>query len=267
MGSMLKRIFGLARIIVALASLLAGLVALAALWQARPSLAGKLAGGAQLVADTLVTTDRALGVAAQALQTTSDSTVALEQTPLLIGRAISETRPAVGSAANLVGEDLVSSVRAAQVTLLSTAKSASLVDDLLQSLSQIPLLGVNYAPEVSLSVSLERVAASVDGLPEALVALRTDLDASGANLGQASDSFTVLAAEIARLRTSLAGAEGVVAEYHSEVMRGQAAVARLRAALPGTITALAIVLSFLVYWLAVTQVREIAAGIGWLRQA
>jgi hypothetical protein len=71
MGGMLKRIIGLARIIIALASLLAGLVLVVALWQARQSLADDLAVGVQLVADTLGTTDGALGVAAQALQTTS----------------------------------------------------------------------------------------------------------------------------------------------------------------------------------------------------
>jgi len=264
MRSMLKRIIGLARIIIALASLLAGLVLLVALWQVRQPLADDLAVGAQLLADTLDTTDRALGVAVQALQTTSDSTVALERTTLLIGQTISETRPAVGSSAKLVGEDLVSSVRAAHDTLLATSKSARLVDDLLEALSQIPLLGVNYKPELPLSISLERVAASLDGLPEALSTLETDLNATGGDLGRVSDSFAALAGEIARLRTSLAGAEAVVAEYHGEVARGQAAVKRLRAALPEAVSALAVVITFLVYWLAVTQLREIAAGLGWL---
>jgi hypothetical protein len=183
-----------------------------------------------------------------------------------MGQTISETCPAVGSVAKLVGEDLVSSVRAAQVTLRTTAQSARLVDDLLASLAQIPLLGVNYKPELPPSTSLERVAASLDGLPEAPSKLQTDLNATGGNLRRASDGFPALSGEIARLRTSLAGAEAVMAEYHAEVVRGQAAVERLRAALPEAVTALAVVITFLVYWLAVAEVREIAAGLAWLRE-
>lgn len=266
MKSVLKRIVGFIRMIVAVFSLLLVLVGLALIWQARQPVTKALNAGSQVMEDMLVTTDKALVVTQQTLQTTTDVVAAVERTSLSVAQAISDTTPTVASATTLVGRNLVGSAQSARTTLASAASSARLIDDLLGSLARVPLFNLNYQPDTPLSVALNNVASSLEDLPDALAKLAADLGSAGDNLGHMSHGLADLAEELARVKTNLASASDVVASYQAGAIRLRSTVVAWRPHIPAAVTGGAIVISFLFYWLAMAQVREIITGWNWLRK-
>jgi len=266
MRSALKRGLGITRMIISAGSLLLAVVVLVLIWRARQPLANGLSAGTQTLMDTLDTTAKALVVTQGALQTTADNVDALQRAILTIARTISDARPAVASVTDLIGHNLTSSIQKAQSTLASAASSARLIDDLLSSLSQIPLANFNYNPETPLSVSLNQVAASLDGLPSALNSLAMDLSNTADNLGQVSDGITALATEIGHIKTSVTAAEEVIVEYQGKVDRLHSTLEVLHTKSAMIVTWGAVAVTFLIYWLMVAQLREFFAGLTWLRK-
>lgn len=266
MRGILKRMLGIVRMIVSAGSLLLALSALVLVWRARQPLANGLAAGAQVLVDTLDTTGKALVVTEQALQATADNVDVLQRAVLTIARAIDDVRPTVASVTRLIGQNLIISIERARGTLASAASGARLIDDLLSSLSQIPLFNLNYNPETPLSVSLHHVASSLDDLPPALNSLAADLSGAESNLGQVSGQIMALAAEVGRIKASVVAAEEVVVEYQAKVARVRSTVEWLRARSEVIVTLGAVVATFLIYWLMVAQLREFIAGLSWLRK-
>jgi len=266
MRSALKRALGIGRIVIAAGSLLLAILGLVLLWRARQPVINGLSAGGQLLVEVLDTTSKALVVTQRALQTTTDNVDALQGTVLAIARTVNDARPAVASATNLVSQGLVSSIQKARATLSTAASSARLIDDVFSSLSGIPLLNLNYNPDTPLSVSLSRVATSLDGLPSALSSFATELSKTDDNLGRVGDRFSSLAAEIGRIEANLAAAGEVVVEYQGKVARVRSTVEWLRARSAVIVTLGAVAVTFFIYWLMVAQVREIIAGLAWLRK-
>lgn len=261
-----KRALGLLRMVVSAGSLLLAVIVLVFLWRARQPLVNGLAASTQMLVDTFDTTGKALVVAERALQTTADNVETLQETVVAIAHTLDGVRPAMASVTNLISRNLVDSIQRAKGTLRSAASSARLIDDLLSSLAQIPLLNFKYNPDTPLSVSLNHVAASLESLPPALDSIATDLNKTESNLGQVSDGITALAVEIGHIKAGLVAAKEVVTEYQGKVNRLRHVFETLHARSATIVTLGMVIVTFFAYWLMVAQVREFIAGLSWLRK-
>ncbi|HEX7618799.1 MAG TPA: hypothetical protein VF480_08790, partial [Verrucomicrobiae bacterium] len=158
----MKRIMGIVLIVIAAISLLVSLVGVFEIWTLRQPVVDATIAGVNLFAETLDTTSDALLVANASLQSASDTVTTVERTSLAAAQTVSTTRATLGSFSILMGKDLPTSIDATRTALKSAQSSAVVVDNVLTTISRIPLINIRYNPDVPLSVALGDVAKSMD---------------------------------------------------------------------------------------------------------
>jgi hypothetical protein len=261
----MKRIIGIVLIAIAAISLLAGGWSLNQIWTMRQPVADAAVGGVSLFAETLDTTSEALKVTSESLQSASDTVTTIERTSLSVAQTMSTTRTTVGSFANLMGKDLPTSIDATRTALKSAQSSAIVVDNVLTTLSKIPLINIRYNPDVPLNVALGDVAKSLDNLPPTFSTIERNLNTTGNSLDQVVTNLNELPKTTQQAQRNIAVAEKVVTLYQKEVDGLQKLVKPIKSSLAMTLTAITLGLTFLVFWLGVIQVQVLLKGLEMLR--
>jgi hypothetical protein len=261
----MKRITGIALIIIAVLSLLVSLFGLIQIWTIRQPLADAAVVGIDLFAETLDTTSDALRVVSDSLQSASDTVTTVERTTLSVAETMSTTRTTVGSFADLMGNDLPTSIDATHTALKSAQSSAVVVDNVLTMLSGVPLINIQYNPAVPLDVALGNVAKSLDNLPPTFSTIERDLNTTGDSLDQVVTSLNELPKTTQQMQRNIADAQKVVARYQSEVDGLQKLIKPIKSSLAKALMAVELASAFLVFWLGVTQVQVLLKGLELLR--
>jgi len=261
----MKRITGIVLIIIAALSLLVSLFGLIQIWTIRQPLADAAVVGIDLFAETLDTTSDALRVVSDSLQSASDTVTTVERTTLSVAETMSTTRTTVGSFANLMGKDLPTSIDATRTALKSAQSSAVVVDNVLTMLSRVPLINIQYNPDVPLNVALGNVAKSLDNLPPTFSTIERDLNITGDSLDQVVTSLNELPKTTQQMQRNIADAQKVVARYQSEVDGLQKLIKPIKSSLAKVLMAVELASAFLVFWLGVTQVQVLLKGLELLR--
>ena len=261
----MKRIIGIVLIAIAAISLLLSLWGLIQIWTMRQPVADAAVAGVDLFAETLDTTSDALKVTSESLQSASDTVTMIERTSLSVAQTMSTTRTTVGSFANLMGKDLPTSIDATRATLKSAQSSAVVVDNVLTTLSRIPLINIQYNPAVSLSAALGNVAVSLDNLPPTFGVIERNLNTTGNSLDQVVTSLNELPKTTQQVQRNIADAQKVVTRYQGEVDGLQKLIKPIKPSLAMALTAITLGLTFLVFWLAVLQMQVLLKGLELLR--
>jgi ABC-type transporter Mla subunit MlaD len=261
----MKRIIGIVLIVIAAISLLVSLSGLIQIWTMRQPVADAAVAGADLFAETLDTTSDALRVVSNSLQSASDIVTTIERTSLSVAQTMSTTRTTVGSFANLMGKDLPTSTDATRTALKSAQSSAVVVDRVLTTLSRIPLINIQYNPDVPLNVALGNVASSLDNLPPTFSAIEGNLNTTGNSLDQVVTDLNELPKTTQQVQRNIADAQKVVTRYQSEVDGLQKLIKPIKSSLAMALTAITLGLTFLVFWLGAIQVQVLLKGLELLR--
>ncbi len=221
-----------------------------------------------VAAEQIEVFDRALAVTLDGLITAETSVVqareavdALEGIMADVSQTIDETTPVVEVAADLLNEQLPSTIETTQDALASVATSAQLVDDILVVISSIPLLGAeSYSPDVTLYQGFQDVSDSMDGIPELLLMAGQGLDASTGNLQDIEEGFAAMGRSIGETTTSLESAQAVLKDYQQIVGELQGAVSYVRESLPGWLRAIRWGLTLTLIWLGIAQLGLMTQG-------
>jgi len=221
-----------------------------------------------VAAEQIEVFDRALAVTLDGLITAETSVVqareavdALEGIMADVGQAIDETTPVVEVAAELLNEQLPSTLETTQDALASVATSAQLVDDILGVISSIPLLGTeSYSPDIPLHQGFQDVSDSMDGIPELLLIAGQGLEAGTGSLQDIEEGFAAMGRSIGETTTSLENAQAVLEDYQQIVGELQGAVSYVRESLPGWLRTIRWGLTLALIWLGVAQLGLITQG-------
>jgi hypothetical protein len=204
--------------------------------------------------DGLMTAETSLVQAAEAVDT-------LEGIMIDVGLAINDTAPILDVAAELLGEQLPTTINATQETLTSVATSAQLVDDILGMISVIPLLGTDrYNPDVSLHQGFQDVSDGLDGIPELLFTAGEGLSAGTESLQGVEKGFAAMGRSIGETMTSLGSAQTVLQDYQRIVGDLHDTLLSVRESLPGWLRALRWGLTLVLIWLGVAQIGLMTQG-------
>ena len=204
--------------------------------------------------DGLITAETSVTQAAEAVGT-------LEGIMVDVGQAINETTPVVEVAADLLGEQLPSTIETTQDALASVATSARLVDDILGVISEIPLLGAErYSPDIPLHQGFQDVSDSMDEIPELLLIAGQGLDAGTGNLEDVEEGFAKMGRSIGETSASLESAQTVLEDYQQIVGDLQGTVSYARESLPGWLRATRWGLTLTLIWLGIAQLGLITQG-------
>ena len=261
----MKRIIGIVLIVIAAISLLVSGWGLVQIWTMRQPVADAAIAGVDLFTETLDTTSDALTVTSESLQSASDTVTMIERTSLSVAQTMSTTRTTIGSFSILMGKDLPTSIDSTRTALKSAQSSAVVVDNVLTTLSRIPLINIQYNPEVPLSTALGDVAKSLDNLPPTFSTIEHNLNTTGDSLDQVVTNLNELPKTTQPVQRNIADAQQVVARYQSQVDRLQKLIQPIKPALPMALTAISLGLTFLVFWLGVLQMQVLLKGLELLR--
>lgn len=266
MNSSIKRITGIVLIIAAVGGLLFSLVGLVGTWTLKPTITSSLLSDVGTLSDALSATSDGLQIASDSLSTSIDSVTALQYTVQATADTIDTTTPMVETMAALAKDDLPATITATQTSLLAAQESAKIIDGVLGALNNIPFIPNNvYDPPVPLHVALADVSASLEGLPPALKTIDQSLETSGENLKSIHKNINLMADNIKTIKTSLEDAQGVVDAYQKLVSDMQKRTTHIEERLPGWITLLAVLMTFIFLWLFVAQIGLFLQGWDLLR--
>lgn len=218
--------------------------------------------------DQIDTLDRALSAtldglltAENALEQASEAVDGLDGIMTDVGQAINGTAPVLDVAAELLGEQLPTTIQATQETLTSVATSAQLVDDILGVISAIPLLGTEaYNPETSLNQGVRNVSSSLDGIPDLLLTAGEGLSAGSESLQDVEEGFAAMGQSIRETMASLESSQVVLEDYQEIVSDLQDTLSSVQDSLPRWLQALRWGFTLALIWLGMAQIGLMTLG-------
>ena len=262
MRSFLKKFIGGLLVIISILSLGYSVFLARQIWVMKQPVTDSLISGLALVSDTLDTTNQALTVVDQTLQTIQTNVTTLEWAMLIMAQSIHDTLPMMDTLVSLTGDLLPSTITSTVTSLNSAQASAKLIDSMLTAVTKIPFFpGGAYNPEVPLDVALAQVAANIDDLQPSLKALEESLTATEVNLQQIEIGTTAISQDVSSINQNLEDASQVLSDYQVEVNDLSGRINRLQQRLPGYIDSLVRILLFTIAWVAIAQLGLLVQGL------
>ena len=204
--------------------------------------------------DGLITAEASVGQAAEAID-------ALEGMMADVGQAIDDTIPVIDIAAELLSGQLPSTIETTQEALTSVATSARMVDDMLNVISGIPLLGTDrYNPDTPMSQGFQDVADGLEGMPELLLTAGEGLDTGTESLRDVEEGVAAMGGSISEAATSLDSAKMVLEDYQQIIGDLQGTVSYVHESLSGWLHAIRWGLTLTLIWLGIAQIGLIPQG-------
>jgi hypothetical protein len=258
----LLRITGVMLVFTAVVGMLFSLVLLSVLWIYRPTITGTLQGNVRLMQETLKTTSAGLVVIEDSLESAISSFAQLEATVETTARSINDTGPLVDTLVVLTAEDLPNTVASAQVSLEAAQDSAEIIDGLLTFLANLPLVPRNlYNPPVPLHVALGQVSQSLETMPAALSTIEESLTATSANFEVIQKDISLISDDLSEIAASLNEGRAVIEDYQILVADLQLRADRLERDISSGMQFLLLVLSFILVWIALSQIGLMLQGL------
>jgi len=183
-----------------------------------------------------------------------------------VAQTLRDTKPMLDSVSTVVASDIPDSLEAIQNSIPGVAEAAGTIDDTLRKLSAfeverevfgIPLrfdLGINYDPVVGLDESVIQIGQSIDGMPDSLRALESDLDVANDNLENVSANINAIAADLALLGDNVQQIDPLIDEYIELVADIEQLVIQTQDQLDTQLETIKLIVTVLFVWIGVNQV-------------
>ncbi len=256
MRTTLSRTLGALLVVAAVGGLVFSILGLVGTWRYKESITNTLLSNIKLVNDTLETTIEGLQVTQKSLDEASTSMDALKGTLDTATQTLKSTQPVIDSIADLMAQDLPETIRATQSSLDAAQESAKVIDSVLQGLSFL----IDYNPEMPLNEALEKVSASMDDLPEALVGMEDDLRETSRNLEVAQSDLALIIEAVEQIDDSLQDYKSVMVSYHTSLSSVQKQVETLQDRLPKLVNWTAWGLTAFLAWMSIAQLGLLTQG-------
>jgi len=261
----LRRFSAIFIILLSIIGIIFSLFSLYMVWRMREPVQNGVTSILNLTDGLLSTADDGLTVVDKTLKTASTSLAKLETTTGTIAQSIEDTGKLASNFAGLFKNDLTDTILNTRLSVIAAKSSAKVIDTLLYGLSNIPFLGIVYEPPVPLNTALNDIAGSMDGLPDSLDEISTNLDSSQNSLTTLKDQVDGMTVSLNEIQTSLTEARSVVSDSQKKVDELQTWATRFRKNLPLIMWSGTIFLTLLLLSLAMAQLGSLAQAYEVLR--
>lgn len=258
--SLIRRLVGILLIIAAIGGLVFSVVGIVAAQQVKPSMVASLQNTLDLLVQTLDTTSQGLVVTQGALENSVNMIAALQSTLETTAKTIESTNPMIDQITQIIDEDVPDTIIATQDALNTAQKSAQVVDSLLGTLSKVPLIGLNYNPEVPLSEALGEVASSLEDLPASLKGMTDNLKTTQSNVQTFQADISVTAESVGDIKESVAQYGDVVKGYQESLDLLKTQLKLLSSNLPAIVQTLVLGLTIFFIWMAIANLGLLSQG-------
>jgi methyl-accepting chemotaxis protein len=256
-----KKIIAVVMILVSIISLAVSLFLIVQLWKNQDDLTEKLVDGLTSVSDSLTTTGDGLVVVNDTLSNVSTSVSALSDTTLTLADNVNKTSNTIDSFSTLFTKDIPTTITNTQTAIISAQTSAAVIDGVLTGLSSVPLIGLDYNPEESLSSALGEVAASLDQLPRSIQGIGGDLDSTSTSLLNLQTDIQSISVNVSTISKNLDDAQLIVVQYEKQIDELQTTIGQSIVQAPNWIKYAVWALTFLIVWMMVAQAGLLVQGI------
>lgn len=257
-----RRLLGSILMVTAAACFIFSLVGLYIVWHYRPVVTKTAVDSLSLYDQSLTTTQDGLNIIGQEVQATTTDVSSLQTTTQALAKTIQDTNPMIDSLTILTSKDFPAAINATQASLTSAQSSALLIDNTLGALTSIPLLPLApYKPAVPLHTALAQVSASLDSITPALATITSSLVDSKTNLGVVEVELNKISDTTQGISAALGSAQTVIDQYKTITTQLKDRVETTQRAVPGWITAITWILSFVLVWVLVAQVGQWFQGL------
>lgn len=214
---------------------------------------------------SLLLTRRTVGQIAAGLDT-------MEDTADNVAASLDETQPLVDQISGVLSDDVAGGLETFQESLPEMVEVATSIDETLTTLSRfridrtilgVPLrydLGVDYDPEVPFAETVEKLGASIEGLPGELRVLEGYLDGANENLGAMSGNVRQIGDDIAAVDESVDELEPLLDDFIATLTEFGDSTRQSRTTLAGQIETFQTVWLIVMVWLALAQVAPLFLG-------
>jgi ABC-type transporter Mla subunit MlaD len=261
MSRVSKKALGMVMVCISALGFLLSIFLLFQVWHYRQPVTHSLQAGLEQSSALLQTTGEGLTVIDQVVKNVYTTTVYLDNATSALAQTMQSTSRFMDSAGAFVGDDLINTITNTQTALNSAQSSAVVIDNILSSLSNIPLIGIKYNPPIPLNKALGEVSASLDPIQVSLKNFQTNLDETNTNMQILNDQITTLDQKIVTINNNLIQAQTTIGSYRSQVDSLESSVEHAKVTLPMKITTLAWILTAIILWLVLIQIGILLQGI------
>jgi hypothetical protein len=261
MSLRLRKLSAILTVLLATLGILLSLFFLFQVWHYRQPVTEKLQTGVDQFSSMLQTSDESLMVIDQVVKNVYTSTIYLDDATLALSQTIGSSSQFMDTAGTIIGDNLSSTITNTQAALNSAQSSAKVIDNILGTLSKIPLIGITYNPAIPLNIALGEVSSSMDPLQTALTKFQTNLDDTRTNLQDFSSQMVELDRNILSVQKNLDQAHFTIQNYHSQISTINGELKDAKTSLPVWTNRLAWILTLIIFWLILLQIGLLMQGI------
>ncbi len=254
MSTGLRKIYAILIVCLTALGILLSLFFVFETWHFRPPVTRTLQNGLDQFSSMLQVSDDGLLVIDQVVKNVYTSTVYLDQATLAFSSTVGSVSQFMDSAGTFVGDNLLTTITNTQTALGSAQASASVIDNILSTLSHVPLIGITYNPTVPLNTALGQVSSSLDPLQSTLKTFKSDLDSTRSNMQQFSSQITALNKNILSIQENLNKAQSTIDKYRTQIAAMRSWLADAKTNLPRWMTALALAITLFIALLIFVQI-------------
>lgn len=234
------------------------------IWRLRQPVTVRLQSAVDQTSSILRTTSESLDIIGLVVSNVYTSTLYLDDATNALAQTIQSTDSFIDSAGTFVGQDLINTITNTQSTLDSAKSSALVIDNIMSTLSRIPLLGIKYNPSQPLNSALGKVSESLDPFQGSLKSFQTNLETTRKNMQAFNDQLLIMDQNIKDINQNLASTRGMIDKYRAQVNTLQESMDNARVSLPRWVNTACGVLTFIIFWLVLIQVGVLVQGLNGL---
>lgn len=256
-----RKVVAVLMILVSIISLAVSLFLIVKIWSNQAMWKEKAVENLTNFSTSIATTDEALVVINETLGNVSLSVSALSDTTLTLADNINQTSTTIDSFGTLFTEDIPTTITNTQQAIMSAQISAAVIDGVLTGLSNVPLIGLDYDPEQSLSSALGSVADSMNPLPRSIKGIGDDLESAGDSLLSLQTDVQIISEDISNISENLDDAQLVIIQYQKQIDQLEITLTDSIDRAPEWINYAVWAVTLLLVWMMVAQAGLLAQGI------
>jgi methyl-accepting chemotaxis protein len=260
----LNRTLALLMVIVTTMGLLLSVFILFQIWHYYQPISEKVQTGVEQATVFLQTTGDGLEIIDQVVNNVYTSTLILDESANTLAQTIQNSNSFIDAASTFMGEDLINTITNTQSTLDTAQASAVVIDNIMSTLSKVPLIGIKYNPSLPLNVALGEVANSLDPIQGSLKTFQSQLDTTQENMQEFSDQLLILDQNIIAINKNLVSSKDVIDNYREQVNSLILWIDGVKTLLPKWINTIYWIMTIIIVWLILIQISLLLQGINML---
>lgn len=252
-----SKFFGSILMFAGILGIILSLTVIAGTWFIKPKLENNLFNSYETINSAILNTKDGLTLITEALSQAEQSLTVIGSSLTTLDDSLVNLSGVSSDSSKLIGTNFVEIIEDAQTSLDSSANGAKLIDDTLNLLSSIQVLGLDFRPKVPLHTSLLDLSTNLNMLPDNLHTIETYLAEISLNLGELRLSVGSMNTQVSDLKSQVNQAKGIITSYQQTADDMSNEISRLEKSTSLWLTVLSVAISVFMIWLLLIQISPL----------